>query len=266
MTRIFIEGYELDLTEGLTNQITYAIDDLQNLDSKSTSFTKTIVLPGTANNNKLLGNIFEFNSSNFYNPASDNVLYNFNAAVNANARIELNGLQIMKGVLRLIEIIQNGDAVEYECAIFGELGGFITALGNNRLEDLDFSAYNHTYNASSIVNSWTNTPGSGYCYPLIDYGNVSTGVYGTAKKDFQYTTFKPALYVKEYLDKIFQAAGYTYDCPFFSEAKFKRLIIPNNQAVLQKNSNVQLEAMPELLQYTGSGSTCLLYTSDAADD
>ena len=255
MTRIFIEGYELDLTEGLTNQITYAIDDIQNLDSKSTSFTKTIVLPGTANNNKLLGNIFEFNSSNFYNPASDNVLYNFNAAVNANARIELNGLQIMKGVLRLIEIVQNGDAVEYECAIFGELGGFITALGNNRLEDLDFSAYNHTYNASSIVGSWTNTPGSGYCYPLIDYGNVSTGVYGTAKKDFQYTTFKPALYVKEYLDKIFQAAGYTYECPFFSEAKFKRLIIPNNQAVLQKNSNVQLEAMPELLQYTGSGST-----------
>ena len=254
MTRIFIEGYELDLTEGLSNQITYAIDDLQNLDSKSTSFTKTIVLPGTTNNNKLLGNIFEFNSSNFYNPASDNVLYNFNAAVNANARIELNGLQIMKGVLRLIEIIQNGDAVEYECAIFGELGGFVTALGNKRLEDLDFSAYDHTYNVSSIVGSWTNTPGSGYCYPLIDYGNVSTGAYGTAKKDFQFNTFKPALYVKEYLDKIFAGSGYTYDCPFFSEAKFKRLIIPNNQAILQKNSNVQLEATPELKAYTGSGS------------
>ena len=58
MTRIFIEGYELDLTQGLSNQITYAIDDLQNLDSKSTAFTKTIVLPGTAKNNKLLGNIF----------------------------------------------------------------------------------------------------------------------------------------------------------------------------------------------------------------
>jgi hypothetical protein len=254
MTRIFIEGYELDLTEGLSNQITYAIDDLQNLDSKSTSFTKTIVLPGTTNNNKLLGNIFEFNSANFYNPASDNVLYNFNAAINAKARIELNGLQIMKGVLRLIEIIQNGDAVEYECAIFGELGGFVNALGNKRLEDLDFSAYDHTYNISNIVGSWTNTPGSGYCYPLIDYGNVSTGAYGTAKKDFQFNTFKPALYVKEYLDKIFAGSSYTYDCPFFSEAKFKRLVIPNNQAILQKNSNVQLEATPELKAYTGSGS------------
>ena len=52
MTRIFIEGLELDIDKGLTNRITYAIDDLNNLDSKSTAFTKTIVLPGTANNNK----------------------------------------------------------------------------------------------------------------------------------------------------------------------------------------------------------------------
>ena len=124
MTKIFIEGYELDLSQGLSNQITYAIDDLQNLDSKSTSFTKTIVLPGTANNNELFGNIFDFNNSNFSNDLGDNVLYNFNAARNAEARIEVNGLQIMKGVLRLLEIVKDGDAIEYECSIFGELGGF----------------------------------------------------------------------------------------------------------------------------------------------
>ena len=46
MTRIFIENNELDLTQGLSNQLTYAIDDLQNLDSKSTAFSKTIILPG----------------------------------------------------------------------------------------------------------------------------------------------------------------------------------------------------------------------------
>jgi hypothetical protein len=136
MTRIFIEGYELDLTQGLSNQITYAIDDLQNLDSKSTSFTKTIVLPGTANNNKLLGNIFDFNNANFDNPLDPNVLANFNAARNASARIEVDGLQIMKGVLRLLEIVHVDGAIEYECALFGELGGFINALGNKRLEDL----------------------------------------------------------------------------------------------------------------------------------
>ena len=93
MTQIFIENNELDITEGLSNQITYAIDDLNNLDSKSTSFSKTIVLPGTARNNQLLGNIFEFSNSNFTSDSTPNVFYNFNASRSAKARIEIDGVQ-----------------------------------------------------------------------------------------------------------------------------------------------------------------------------
>lgn len=255
MTRIFIEGYELDLTKGLSNQITYAIDDLQNLDSKSTSFTKTIILPGTANNNKLLGNIFEFNNANFDNPLDPNVLQNFNASRNAVARIEVDGLQIMKGVLRLLEIVHIDGAVEYECAIFGELGGFINALGNKRLEDLDFSAYNHTYSYANIVSSWDTSGSTGYCYPLIDYGNVSTGVYGTLKKDFQYTTFKPALFVREYLNKIFSESGYTYESPLFDTNTFRNLVIPNNQKQLTKETSNILALTKAISQSMNTGGT-----------
>lgn len=249
MTRIFIEGYELDLTEGLSNQITYAIDDLQNLDSKSTSFTKTIILPGTTNNNKLFGNIFDFNNANFNNPVASNVLYNFNAAKNATARIEVNGLQIMKGVLRLLEIVQHNGSIEYECSIFGELGGFVNKLGNLRLEDLDFSAYNHTYSVTNIVNSWDTSGSTGYAYPLIDYGNVSTGLYGTAKKDFQYKTFRPALFVREYISKIIANAGYTFESTFMDSAFFRRLVIPHNQQVLTTKSNLLFSATPKTRSY-----------------
>jgi hypothetical protein len=245
MTRIFIEGYELDLTEGLSNQITYAIDDLQNLDSKNTSFTKTIILPGTTNNNKLFGNIFDFNNANFNNPISSNVLYNFNAAKNATARIEVNGLQIMKGVLRLLEIVQHNGAIEYECSIFGELGGFVNKLGNARLEDLDFSAYDHVYNTTNIINSWDTSGGVGYYYPLIDYGN-----YSTNKIDFNVMTFRPALFIKEYLDKIFLNSGYTYSSTFIDSSFFKKLVIPNNQLKLTKLSDVALKATPQLEEYT----------------
>ena len=257
MTKIFIEGYELDLSQGLSNQITYAIDDLQNLDSKSTSFTKTIVLPGTANNNELFGNIFDFNNSNFSNDLGDNVLYNFNAARNAEARIEVNGLQIMKGVLRLLEIVKDGDAIEYECSIFGELGGFVNKLGNLRLEDLNFSAYNHTYNVTNISNSWDTLGASGYCYPLIDYGNVSTGQYGTLKKDFQFSALRPALFVREYLDKIITNAGYTYSSTFLDSTFFKQLVIPHNQKALSSSNSAQLKAYP--LDQTYSGTAVELY-------
>ena len=250
MTRIFIEGYELDLTQGLSNQITYAIDDLQNIDSKSTSFTKTIVLPGTANNNKLLGNIFDFNNANFDNPLDPNVLANFNAARNASARIEIDGLQIMKGVLRLLEIIHVDGNIEYECALFGELGGFINALGNKRLEDLDFSAYDHTYSYANIVASWNTTGSTSYCYPLIDYGNVSTD-----KVNFQYKTFKPALFVREYLDKIFTGSGYTYECDLFNTSDFRKLIVPNNSKQLTKETSDVLRLTTDIGQFLNESTT-----------
>ena len=254
MTRIFIEGYELDLTQGISNQITYAIDDLQNLDSKSTSFTKTILLPGTANNNKLLGNIFEFNNANFSNLLDANVLANFDASRNAAARIEVNGLQIMKGVLRLLEIVQLDGAVEYECAIFGELGGFINALGNSRIEDLNFN-YNHTYSYANIVASWDTSGSTGYCYPLIDYGNVSTGLYGVAKKDFQYTTFKPALFLREYITNIIANSGYTYECDFFNTTKFRNIVVPTNQKQLTKETSNVLAISKAITQAMNTGGT-----------
>ena len=51
MTRLFIEDKELDITEDFSHQITYAIDDLNHFDSKSTAFTKTLIRAGTSNNN-----------------------------------------------------------------------------------------------------------------------------------------------------------------------------------------------------------------------
>lgn len=237
MTRLFIEDNELDINANFTQQITYAIDDLNNLDSKSTSFTKTIVLPATTNNNRLFGNIFEFANSNFTNDFQPNVLYNFNASKSAKARIEVDGLQVMKGVLRLLEIIIDGDHIEYEVALFGELGGFFSNLGALKLTDLDFSEYNHVYNVTNIQNSWDNAgSGTGYYYPLIDYGNVSSPTdVNFYKQNFYFTAFRPAFHVKQYIDKIITGAGYTWESNFFNTNFFKRLIIPNNQSRLKFN-------------------------------
>lgn len=247
MTRIFIEDNELDVDQGLSNQITYAIDDLNNLDSKMTAFSKTIILPGTTNNNTLLGNIFDFNNSNFTDSSLANVNYNFNASKAAKCRIECNGLQVIKGTFRLLEIVSTNGVHEYECAVFGELGGFVSAVGNLRIEDIDFSAYNHNYEVSGITSSWANAgAGYGYYYPLIDFGTFSTGAYGISKKDYQYKTFRPALFAREIIDKIITGAGYTWESNFFDTAFFKRLIIPNNakDLIVPKNAIFYTNANP----------------------
>jgi uncharacterized protein (TIGR02145 family) len=227
MIRLFIEDSELDVNQDFSNQITYSIDDIENLDSKTTAFSKTIVLPGTANNNKLLGNIFDIRNEFADDNQVQNIGYNFNASRSAKARLESNGLQIMKGVLRVLEIIIDGSNIEYEVALFGELGGFVSKLGTKKLEDLDFSAYDGKYDTTEITNSWNTIDGNGLYYPLIDYGNCSVN-----KHDYSYKAFKPAFYVREMMDKIITNAGYTWESNFFNTDFFKRLIVPNNQKIL----------------------------------
>ncbi len=245
MFELFIEGQFIDVNPTFSTLLTLAIDDIKDFGAKNTTFSKTIVVPGTKRNNINLGNIYRPTGSNSYDPAQPNIGANFNAAMGATAYIFSGNMQIFKGIARLMEVIDDDGFIEYELVVFGELGGFVAKLGNKKLEDLDFAAYNMTYSLANIVASWDNTPGSGVYFPLIDYGTYSTG-----KHDWSYRTFRPALYAKEYIDKIFAAAGYTYDCAEFNTARFKTLVHPYNRKALTRVSATAFDVSP----YIGSST------------
>ena len=260
ITEIYIEDNRLDLSKDLSSEFTYAIDDIQDFSARNTNYSKTIILPGNAINNKLFGHIFEFSSSNFYDSTADNVGYNFNASKAANCVIYVDKIQVFKGIIRLLEITIDRGSIEYECVVFGELGGFVTALNNDKLEDLDFSAYDHNWTYQNILASWeqasgTTASGIGYYYPLIDYGQVHTN-----KKHWSYKAFRPALFVREYLDKIITGTGYTYEAPFFDTNLFKRLVIPNNQKQLSNYTKLQFDGDIEPITISSVIST----TADAS--
>ena len=227
-TEIYIEDNLIDLLKDIGTDFTYTIDDVRDFGSKNTSFSRTISIPATARNNKILGFAFDLGMAHEHNMDLPNVASNFTPSQAAKCEVYIDKIQIFKGVIRILEIISNNGITEYQCAVFGELGGFITELGNKRLEDLDFSEYNHTWNVTTIQNSWDTINGSGYYYPLIDYGDVSTN-----KEDFHVSTFRPALYVKEYIEKIFEGTSYTLNCDFFNTDFFKKLIVPNNSQGIQ---------------------------------
>ena len=243
-TEIYIDNYRLDLTKNISAEFTYAIDEIQEFATRNTSFSKTIVLPGNDTNNKLFGNIFEFGNANLYNEGQPNVGYNFNATKSVPCIILVDKIQIFKGVLRMLEIIIDDRSIEYEVCVFGELGGFINALGNSKLEDIDFGIADVTWNYTNIQNSWDNISGTGVYFPLIDYGVESTN-----KVDFSFDAFRPALYVKQYLTKILDGSSYTYDFPLLSTALMNRLVIPHNQKTLTKSTALNLLATAKVKNY-----------------
>jgi hypothetical protein len=250
---LFIERQQVDINEAFSSLLTLAIDDIRDFSAKNTTFSKTIILPGTKRNNALFGNIFEVSSGNEYNPLLPNQGINFNAAVSAQAYIFSDNIQVFKGILRLMEVVIDNGSIEYEVSVFGELGGFAAKLGNLKLESLDFSAYDHQYTITNIVNSWDHAnAGQGYVYPLIDYGNTSFD-----KHNWKYSTFRPALFAKEYIDKIFEASGYQYDCDLFQTDRFKRLIVPFSQKAIQKVTSAFLD-----VSGTGDYNSAISYNID----
>lgn len=232
MIELYIEGQPADISKDFSTLLTFQLDDVRNFGSRNTNFSKTIILPGTSRNNKLLGHVYDVKSANYHDPALDNINYNFNAAKSARCLIFEDNIQCFKGVIRLLDIVKDGEVVEYEMATFGELGGFVSSLSNKRLEDLDFSDYDHNFNETNIVNSWNTINGVGYYYPLIDYGGFSITAGASYKHDWDIRTFRPALYAKEYIDRIFEGVNYSYACALFETARFKSIIIPFNQKTL----------------------------------
>jgi hypothetical protein len=264
-TEIYVEGYKLDLLQDISTEFNYVIDDIVDFGSKNTSYSKTIDIAGTAKNNQIFGFVFDMGNSNLTNDELPNVNYNFNASKSAQCRVFIDKIQIFKGSIRILEIVIDGKTIEYQCSVFGELGGFITELGNKRLtgndniaDDLDFSTYDHVWTYNNIASSWeasgsrgtanSSAYGSGYYYPLIDYGNVST-----LKVDYDVKTFRPALFAKQYLEKILTNSGYDYEFPLLDTEPFKRIIIPHNQKALAKISTANLVATQVVKTYSGSG-------------
>ena len=226
-TQIFLEGVALDLDRNVDIDFTYSITDISDFEKRTTTYSKTIVLPGTAHNNFLLGNYFDFNINNDYSNLIDNVGVNFNPLKKAFAKVTLDNVEVFVGVLRLLEITSKDGEIQYQCALFGSLGGLFTALGDRLLTDLDLSDLDHTYNISTITNSWDTTDlvADGFVYPSANYG---IGVNAT-ETEYDVTNFRPAVSVKRVFDEIISQAGYTYQGDFWDTNNLNKLIIQNGE-------------------------------------
>ena len=226
-TQIYLEGVALDLDKNVDIDFTYSIADISDFEKRTTTFSKTIAIPGTAHNGFLLGNYFDFNINNDYSNLLDNVGVNFNPLKKAFAKVTVDNVEVFAGVLRLLEITSKDGALEFQCALFGSLGGLFTTLGEKLLTDLDLDALDHTYNTTTIQNSWNTADvvAQGYVYPMANYG---IGL-NNAQTEFDVRNFRPAVSVKRVFDEIISQAGYTYTGNFWNENNLDKLIIQNGE-------------------------------------
>jgi hypothetical protein len=221
LTKIYINNEQIDLKEDVSIPLNFNIADIREPEKRSTTWSKTVILPGTTFNNDLFSNIWNVNAV-INSTGTTNFSPNFNPNLKAQAEITYNEAIQFKGICQLLNVnVTDKYEIEYEVAFFGELQNVYQFFNNKYLRDLDFSEYNHKYTLYNQELSWGNT--SGFCYPMIDFG------FGI-NSQFKVTEMFPALYVKTIIDKMFLDAGFSYSSSFFETQLFKKLIIPYSGA------------------------------------
>jgi hypothetical protein len=225
-----IAGYSIPHNEGAI-PLTKEAYDVNNPQKRLSDYSKTITIP----EGKLVNQIFEH--------AFDvNVDYlTFNPNLKTSYQILQDGVLVIDGYCQLLAIKNVDGLVTYEIAATGKVGDLFEKIKDKYLQDLDLSALDHTWTQANVEDSWTATIGEGYVYPMIDIG-------GRSRYDnWKVQDFKPAIYLKQYLDTILTEAGYTYDSTFLNTTLFKSLIVPyasgkillDNAAILCKEFNVE---------------------------
>lgn len=226
--QIVSNGVLLDSYDDLDFSFTYQIGDIEDITSKKSSFSKTILLPGTKTNQEYFKQIQDINidiSNTSYNPKKS-----------LPVEVKINDESIFKGNIQLLNIITNQKQVDFEVVITGVFKNIMISFSDYYLNQLDLSEYDHIRNVQNIINSYDNVifvngvqtssqVGEGYTYPMIINGqsqvqlsNVGVGINAI--------DLNPAIYVKTIMDKLFQFAGFTYSSNFFNSPYFKSLIMP----------------------------------------
>jgi len=211
---------ELELNDNFGFGVNISISDLSNIAKKNSNFTKSIILPGTKANNKILGDLFDINSTfTFFNP-------NFKI----DAKIVINSTTVIDGFIQLLEIKKlntsdlQGNYIQYSVNLSDNVIDFYTLLKDKELTDIDLSAFDHVLTRANIEASWLHTNSTeGYVYPL----------YYNGLNNIDSLDWKPSIFHKTYLTSLFDGIGYSLGGSFLDDAVYNKEIIPFNGEIIE---------------------------------
>lgn len=203
----------ITLKPGTSCPLNFGIADIRDIAKRGGTFSKQLVAPFNDENNRILGQLFDVNGTNF----------DFDVNQKTECEVmERSDVLVENAYLQLLDINEtqdsnlNQDEGEYILIVKDAQRDLNTQMGSKELTDLDFTYLNHTYTSAEVVASYSYDYTNGYTYPMgMNDDNI-----------FYLTDFRPAIYVKHYFDQIHATNGFSYEVQDWPT--FNKLIIPFN--------------------------------------
>ena len=249
---------ELDITDhsDFPLAMTFQISDFKDITSTSGDYSKTFKFPATKNNNNILKHLYIPNINNANNVTERKP-----------CRIISDGMYTQLGLIRITGVGGYGKVPSsYSGVFYGNNLTWASDLGDAYMNTLDWGTDGEdlTYNKTSIMDTWQdvdcNTSNSYIVYPITSYGQYNAegdartiqlldtqygaiptvpssrlGYYGFENSGISYGTpsptpdWRPAVFVKNTLDKLFGSVGYKISSAFMDTDDFKKKtwLLPN---------------------------------------
>lgn len=129
--RLYIANKLVDCTDGISLPMTYQLEDFSNPTLVKNSFSKTIAIPGTKNNNKIFGEIYKLDRMQHYeewtgNPELNGI--NFDPSKRVEFQIYKDADLVESGYMQLNNISIQENNITYNITLYGGIGDFFYGL------------------------------------------------------------------------------------------------------------------------------------------
>jgi len=210
-----VEGtLEVKSSEDFPLSLNFSVADIKNIKDRTSSFTKTFLIPASKENNKLLNSLYDANLKDHKDSRNRKI-----------AIILVGEDPILDGDLRIKKAIGGNKPEEYQAILVGDNGDWALALKEKNIADFDYNqagSPTHVLTQTLIESSWNSSFSAGFdfVYPLINYGQWNRA------NQARVGDLRPAIYIKAILKKAFDSINYTIVSTFLDTANFERLNLP----------------------------------------
>ena len=126
--KLFINNQEVEFASSPDILFTFQVDEMTNPTVVKNSYSKSLVIPGTKQNNRIFGGI--------WNVERVQDIMTFNPSKKAPFTIYYNGEIYQTGYVKLLDININNNKIEYNVSLFGGLGDFFYSLMYSSSDDV----------------------------------------------------------------------------------------------------------------------------------
>jgi hypothetical protein len=222
--QIYIEGERLELFNDEKINVNSTVQNIADIAKVFTDFSQSFTVPATPKNNA----IFE----HFYANEVDGTL-NYNIRRDAFIEIDLNSFRTGKIQLEKSEI-KNLYTDSYTLTFYGDVRSLKDRFSEDKLSQLDYSAYTHPYTGAEVLDRVTDI-GMSYDvrYPLISskrvwqYDEPTTPLDNIDTIDGRifYDELFPAIKVARVLDVLEATYGVTFSGSWLQTQRFQQLFM-----------------------------------------